>query len=421
MPLPSQSQLLLPLLATLDERGGALPAKSACDALAERLSLTPEERHETVTLPSGTYSRFDRHVRFVRQRARDLGFIGGEARNLWTLTPAGRNGLRDAQPRVVVTIYETDRGAALFATAESAAQVIQDGSVSLLLTSPPFAMLRAKPYQTVISTDEYVSWLLGLAKEWTRLLSDTGSLVLNLGQCYEPGRPTVSLYREELYLALRKQLGLFLVSDGYWANPSKMPAPAEWVTVRRIRVTGNVEHVYAFAKTPYPAWDNRRCLVPYSDAMQKRLTAGGERGARRPSGHVLAPGAFDRDNGGAIARHLHVAAHTSSRDAYQAFCRAEGLPIHPARFPASLVEHWVKLTTAPGDLVYDAFGGSLTTAEVCERLDRRWLSSERSLTYLAGARPRLANAPGFIDHLRATWAHAQPPVPSTLEVTECSR
>ena len=42
-----------------------------------------------------------------------------------------------------------------------------------------------------------------------------------------------------------------------------------------------------------------------------------------------------------------------------------------------LVGRAVELATRPGDLVLDPFGGSGTTFDVCEHLDRRWIGVER--------------------------------------------
>ena len=94
------------------------------------------------------------------------------------------------------------------------------------------------------------------------------------------------------------------------------------------------------------------------------------------------------DNGGAIPHSLIESANTVSNSAYMQRCRAEGLPIHPARFPEALPEFAIKLTTEPGDCVADFMAGSNTVGAVAERLGRRWISGEKSLLYAAGSRHR---------------------------------
>ncbi len=108
------------------------------------------------------------------------------------------------------------------------------------------------------------------------------------------------------------------------------------------------------------------------------------------SGHSY--GAFGNDNGGAIPGNLIVAANTESNSDYIRSVKAAGLPVHPARFPAALPEMFIKFLTRPKDLVFEPFGGSLTTAAVAEALDRRWIASECMLEYLKGGQMRFPSA-----------------------------
>lgn len=126
--------------------------------------------------------------------------------------------------------------------------------------------------------------------------------------------------------------------------------------------------------------------------MRQRIAAGGERAAERPSGYSLAEGAFGRDNGGAIPPSVLAIPHTASNSPYHRYCRDQGLPQHPARFPEQLAEFAVKLTSEPGDLIGDAFAGSFTTGAVAERLGRAWIGIERSLTYIRGSLGRFPHA-----------------------------
>jgi site-specific DNA-methyltransferase (cytosine-N4-specific) len=109
----------------------------------------------------------------------------------------------------------------------------------------------------------------------------------------------------------------------------------------------------------------------------------------------MAVGAFSADNGGSIPHALISIPNTASNDPYARACRREGLKPHPARFPLALAEFAIRLTTEPGDVVYDPFAGSLTTAQAAQALGRRWIASERSRTYLEAGRlrfPELASA-----------------------------
>lgn len=100
--------------------------------------------------------------------------------------------------------------------------------------TPPYELTRAKEYDEGRSESQHIHWLACRAESWKRILTDDGSVMLNLGDVWLPNLPTVSLYQERLLLELVDRLGYHLIQKLYWNNPSKMPAPAEYVTVRRI-------------------------------------------------------------------------------------------------------------------------------------------------------------------------------------------
>jgi len=152
----------------------------------------------------------------------------------------------------------------------------------------------------------------------------------------------------------------------------------------------NQESIFWLGKGENPKANNRRVLRPYAEGAKHIGRA--DAGKKRPSGHGDWKSGFQIDHGGSIPPNLIVAANSTSNDAYCRRCREQGLPVHPARFPAAIPEMLINLTTDPGDLVYDPFGGSCMTAAVCEKLGRRWVTNDKSLAYLQGGalRPQLA-------------------------------
>ncbi len=381
---PSQSQLLFPLLETLRDLGSEAKPADVYPALADRLGVSEEERTRHVQTSAGSTRTFDRNVRWARQRAVLAGYVSAETRNVWALTEKGGEALLNAKPGIVLTVFETDNGVALWCESQSGMRLVEDGLVSLIVTSPPYVLAKKKAYASQFASSDHLEWLLKRAEQWKRVLADDGSLFLNLGCAWTPGKPTQDIYLHRLMVKLVDSLGFHLAQEIVWDNPSKMPAPAQWVTVERIRLKPSTESVFWLSKTPRPKADNRKVLREYSPAMKALLRRGGERGAERPSGYVLQPGAFSKDNGGAIASNLLSIANTDSNSSYLRYCRARGLPKHPARFPAELCEFAVKLTTDEGDVCLDDFGGSFQFAEVCERMNRRWISMEKSGCYIAG-------------------------------------
>lgn len=258
----------------------------------------------------------------------------------------------------------------------------EEKSVNLVITSPPFGLVRKKSYGNE-DAEEYCDWFRPFAEGFKRVLKDSGSLVIDIGGAWKPGIPTRSLYHFELLTMLCKEYGFHLCQEHFWWNPSKLPSPAEWVNIRRVRVKDAVNCVWWLSPTPWPKANNRRVLAPYSDSML-HLLKHGYSAKLRPSGHDISDN-FQIDNGGAVPPNLLAVANTESNGRYQDYCRQHGLDIHPARFPSQLPEYFIRMLTDPGDVVLDPFGGSCVTGMVAEGLERRWTCVEMSESYLKGA------------------------------------
>lgn len=278
--------------------------------------------------------------------------------------------------------YTTQYGAAYLGDALAFLRQMEYESVDLVVTSPPFALKRKKEYGNVDAKD-YVPWFMDFAVELKRVLKGSGSLVIHIGGTWVRGQPTRSLYHFELLIALCKTLGFHLAQEFYWYNPSKLPSPAEWVTVRRIRVKDAVDPVWWLSKTPYPKASNWQVLKPYSNSM-KQLLEKGYKAKLRPSGHDISDN-FSKAHKGAIPPNLLSLPNTDSNSAYMRECRRRGIKTHPARFPQDLPEFFIEFLTDPGDIVLDIFAGSNTTGAAAERLGRRWIAFELEQKYLAAS------------------------------------
>ncbi len=296
----------------------------------------------------------------------------------------------DAEP-----FYRTELGVAYLADSRTILRGLPDSSANLVFTSPPYALHFKKEYGNV-HKDDYVQWFLTFAREIQRVLTDDGSFVLNIGGSYNKGLPTRSVYHFKLMIALVEELTFHLAQECFWYNPAKMPMPAEWVTVRRIRVKDAVEYVWWFSKTPWPKANNRKVLRPYSADMV-RLNKRGVRAAVRPSGHNITSDFDKMDAGGSIPANviedgmvtdLLRLGNNSANDQYTKRCKEAGVKIHPARFPAALPEFFIKLLTDEGDLVVDPFAGSNTTGAVAESLHRRWIGIDEVDEYLEASKFR---------------------------------
>lgn len=280
--------------------------------------------------------------------------------------------------------YTTTMGSAYLGESLDLMRELPAESVNLVMTSPPFALVFKKRYGNK-DQHEYVEWFCKYAEAVHRLLPDDGSFVVDIGGAWNKGTPTRSLYQYRLLLELCDRVGFHLAQDFYWYNPGAIPAPAEWVNVRRIRVKAAVNLVWWLSKTPWPKASNANVLQPYSEDMI-RLMKRGVRQTIRPSGHVITR--KWRDQGGSIAPNLIQLGNNDSNGSYLKACKAAGLPVHPARFPRGLPEFFIKLCTEEGDTVLDPFAGSNVTGEAAEALGRRWIACELMQDYLDGSRLR---------------------------------
>lgn len=279
--------------------------------------------------------------------------------------------------------YVTPMGRAYHADALDVLRQLPDDSVSLIVTSPPFALIRRKAYGNVDAKD-YIQWFMPFAEEIYRVMRPDGSFVLEIGGAWNSGSPTRSLYQYELLIRLCEKF--HLAQDFYWFNPSRLPTPAEWVTIKRTRVKDAVNPIFWLSKTENPFADNRQVLKPYSKSMQ-RLLRDGYDVAMRPSQHEIGPH-FGRDNGGAIPPNMMSVPNTRSNELYLRRCKEKGIAPHPARFPLEIPEFFVRFLTVEGQLVYDPFAGSNITGAAAESLGRRWISTDTVIEYVEGSRLR---------------------------------
>jgi site-specific DNA-methyltransferase (cytosine-N4-specific) len=283
------------------------------------------------------------------------------------------------------------------------------GKVQLILTSPPFPLNNKKNYGN-FEGEEYRCWLTSLAATFAKLLKPDGSIVIELGNAWEPGRPIQSLLPLESLISFVKDptAKLRLCQQFICYNPTRLPSPAQWVTVNRIRTTDSYTHVWWMAKSDYPKADSRKVIRPYSKSMKGLLKRQKYNSGIRPSEHHIGRTSFLTDHGGSIAHNLFEVdpmsddreprlpnafsfPNTQSNDYYLRECRQKGIKPHPARMPVGLASFFIQFLTDPGDLVFDPFGGSNTTGFVAECLGRQWISIELKEDYLEQTKIRFSD------------------------------
>lgn len=275
------------------------------------------------------------------------------------------------------------------------------GKINLIITSPPFPLNKKKKYGNETG-EEYLNWFTSLAPLFSNLLTDDGSIIIEIGNAWEPERPVQSLLHLESLFGLVKHpdVNLRLIQEFICYNPSKLPSPAQWVTVNRLRTVDSYTHVWWIAKSDFPKADNSKVLRPYSKSMEKLLERQTYNAGKRPSEHRISKKGFLRNNGGSIAHNFFELesieegrdvrlphnvlsfSNTNSNDFFLNQCRKKKIIPHPARMSPGLVNFFIEFLTNEKDLILDPFAGSNTTGFCAEKLKRKWISFEIEKEYV---------------------------------------
>ena len=133
---------------------------------------------------------------------------------------------------------------------------------------------------------------------FSSVLAPNGSIVIEMGNAWEKNRPVQSLLHLNSLLSFvnNEKAGLRLCQEFICYNPARLPSPAQWVTIHRIRAIDSFTHVWWISNSDYPKADNRRVLRPYSKSMKKLLKSGKFNSGKRPSEHVISEKGFLTDN-----------------------------------------------------------------------------------------------------------------------------
>lgn len=264
------------------------------------------------------------------------------------------------------------------------------GKVDLIFTSPPFPLNRKKKYGNQ-QGEAYIEWLADFAHSFVKYLKPTGSIVMEMGNSWEPGKPVMSTLALKALLRFQEEENLYLCQQFVWNNPAKLPTPAQWVNVERIRVKDAFTHIWWMSPTDRPKANNRNVLKEYSSSMQKLLESGKYNSGIRPSEHNIGETSFLKNNEGAIPSNVITESNNQSTNKYLKYCKDNNLEPHPARMPVKLAKFFINFLTNESDIVLDPFAGSNTTGAAAEELKRKWISIEIQRDYIEGSKGRFEN------------------------------
>lgn len=261
------------------------------------------------------------------------------------------------------------------------------GKIQMIFTSPPFPLNRAKKYGN-LNGEEYKKWLCAVVKSMLPLLTEDGSLVIEIGNAWNCGEPTFSTLPMETLLSIKNECGLSLCQEFIYYNPARLPSPIQYVNIDRIRVKDSFTRIWWLSRSARPKANNRNVLKQYSKQMKKLLETGQYNAGSRPSEHSISETAFNNDNGGAIPSNVIIASNTNSKDPYLLKCKENDKKIHPARMPTEVPKFFINLLTDENDIVLDCFAGSNTTGYCAEEAKRYWISVEADKDYYMGSEYR---------------------------------
>ncbi len=235
---------------------------------------------------------------------------------------------------------------------------IDDDSVDLIFTSPPYADQRKQTYGG-IRPDKYVEWFLPISEQLFRVLKPTGTFVLNIKEKVVNGER--STYVLELIIAMRKQ-GWLWTEEFIWHK--KNSYPGKWPN----RFRDSWERLLQFNKNRKFNMYQEEVMVPIGDWSKTRLKKLSETDKIRDISKVGS--GFGKNISNWVNREkayptnvLHLATECNNKQ-------------HSAAFPETLPEWFIKLFTKPGDTVLDPFMGSGTTNFVAKRMKRNSIGIE---------------------------------------------
>jgi site-specific DNA-methyltransferase (adenine-specific) len=264
------------------------------------------------------------------------------------------------------TFFSTDLGQFVVGDCLEILRDLAEGSVDLVVTSPPYDGQPKYGNGEKYERDWYAGFFMDVAAEILRVLKPHGSFVLNYRSKRHGNERGTLQY--ELIFWLREK-GFLFCEDFVWGKPS--PPPGRFNRFLK----DAVEYCFQFAKTPQWQFFPEHCLAPArwdvkDRERRKRLAHNFER-VNAPSGQ----GRKRVQAGPDLVRPstlLHFEPEFGPN------------PVrHPARFPLQLPTFFIKLLSKPGQLVLDPFGGTGTTALAAEQLGRQWLVTEIDPKYAA--------------------------------------
>lgn len=267
--------------------------------------------------------------------------------------------------------------------AQSALSKMESGSAQCCVTSPPYYGLRDYGSEGQIglehTPEQYIQNLIKVFREVRRVLSDDGTLWVNIGDSYAgSGKGSAAYKRKDLIgipwmLAFALRLdGWYLRQDIIWAKPNPMPESV------KDRCTKSHEYIFLLTKSPRYYFDAEAIREPIAESTIRRCEHGK---APRYCGKKYAAMTeiFYRTKSGNMYK---PRSHRNKRDVWTVATHGyKGA--HFATFPEQLITPCILAGTGTGDAVLDPFSGAGTTGIAALRNGRSYIGIEINPNYVA--------------------------------------
>lgn len=238
-------------------------------------------------------------------------------------------------------------------------QTVEDCKFKFTLTSPP--------YDDIRNYQGYSFPFQDIAKQLYRVTMSGGVVAWNVADATINGSETGTSMRQALYFM---ELGFRLHDTMIYAKRNPMPA-----NINSKRYHQSWEYVFILSKNA-PATFNPimvKAKFGHLNARMKHRGTDNEQNyvETKRNEYTKVRNIFEYSIGGGQS--------TKDKIAFK----------HPAIMPEQLALDMITTWTNPGDLVFDPFTGSGTTAKMCKLSDRQFIGTEISLDYCSLAKQRM--------------------------------
>lgn len=229
--------------------------------------------------------------------------------------------------------------------------------------------------------EDYIQRLVSVFHEIKRVMKDTGTLWLNIGDSYSGNNKEhadTDMCKNKdpigipwmLAFALRKD-GWYLRQDIIWHKPNPMPESV------RDRCTKSHEYIFLLSKSPKYYFDNEAIK---EDAKPDNSV--------RDRDHTKLNNTPGRTRMGGLKTNHYT--KRNKRDVWSVTTRPYK-EAHFATFPEALIEPCILAGCPQGGTVLDPFFGSGTTGYVATKYNRNYVGIELNPKYIDIAHRRLSN------------------------------